>query len=247
MTDKPIERRYCVLVPAYREEGRIGETVAAVLRYCPCVVVIDDGSDDGTADEARRAGAVVLRHKRNQGKGKALETGFDYARREGFEFLLTLDGDGQHDAADIPAFVDAYQRGSAAVLVGNRMSRPESMPWLRRLTNRFMSGLLSRRMGQRVPDTQCGYRLFRCDVLPMQGMASARFAMESEILLDLAQDGVSVGSVPIRVIYRDEKSKINPLVDTLRFFRMLWLHGRRPRRSIRKQARAIHDAGNAER
>ena len=222
-------KRACVIVPAYREEGRIGRTVRAVAAHCANVVVVDDGSDDATAAEAREAGAHVLVHEQNRGKGKALETAFAYARREGCEYVITMDGDGQHDAADIGRFVDAYERGTAPVLVGNRMSDPGTMPWLRRWTNRFMSGLLSRQMGQSVPDTQCGFRLLRCDVLPARPMASHRFATESEMLLDLAAAGVRVGSVPIRVIYRDEKSKINPIVDTVRFFRMLWLHrhGRR--------------------
>jgi hypothetical protein len=95
------------------------------------------------------------------------------------------------------------------------------MPINRLLTNRFMSWLLSRKMGQRVPDTQCGYRLMRLNALPETPTASQRFAAESEVLLDLSSRGVKIGSVPIQVIYRDEKSKIRPFRDTIRFFRML--------------------------
>lgn len=216
----------CVIVPAYREEKRIGDVVRGILRHCPSVLVIDDGSDDRTAEEARLAGAEVIRHQENRGKGAALNTGFERARQMGCEFVITVDGDGQHDPSDLPAFIDAYRRTGTPVLVGNRMDRTETMPWNRLLTNRFMSWLLSRKMGQYVPDTQCGYRLLRTDVLPQMPTASQRFAAESEVLLQLSERGVTIGSVPIKVIYRDEKSKIRPMRDTVRFFSMLHRHDR---------------------
>lgn len=213
--------RYCAIVPAFREEKRIAEVVRRVRVHCPDVVVIDDGSGDGTAAVAEQAGAVVLRHAVNQGKGAALNTGFRYAREQKYEVLITLDADGQHDPDEIPKFVEAYQRTGIPVLIGSRMTEIVTMPWLRRLTNRFMSGLLSRMMGQYVPDTQCGYRLYRCDILPLVSAGSQRFAAESEILLRLAQRGVRMDSVRIRTIYGDEKSKIHPGADTVRFFSML--------------------------
>ena len=214
-------RACCVIVPAYREEKRIGRVVRGILAHCPNVLVVDDGSDDRTAEEARAAGAEVIRHPGNRGKGSALNTGFERARQMGCEFVITVDGDGQHDPADLPAFMETYRKAGTPVLVGNRMDRTETMPWHRLLTNRFMSWLLSRKMGQHVPDTQCGYRLFRADVLPAMPPTAERFAAESEVLLELSERGVKIGSVPIRVIYSDEKSKIRPLRDTVRFFSML--------------------------
>lgn len=210
-----------VLIPAYQEGSRIGAVVRTVLPFCPRIVVVDDGSADGTAGAARAAGATVLVHARNQGKGAALQTGFDYAREQGAAFVLTMDGDGQHAPADIPGFLEAFARGEAPVLVGNRMDDPKAMPFVRRMTNRFMSWLLSRKMRQRVPDTQNGFRLYRTDVLPDMAGGDERFAAESEILLILAHRGVRIGSVPVRIIYGDERSKIRPVRDTLRFFRML--------------------------
>jgi glycosyltransferase involved in cell wall biosynthesis len=218
-------RNCYAVIPGYREAGRIGPVVEAVRGFLDRVVVVDDGSDDDTAAEAARAGAVVLKHETNRGKGVALETGFRWGREQGLEAVITLDADGQHAPADIPAFLDAYRRGTAPVLVGNRMDNPVGMPFVRRMTNRFMSWLLSREMKQRVPDTQCGYRLYRIDVL--EGIAcGARFDAESEILLALAARGVKLGAVPVQVIYGDEKSKIHPVRDTIRFFRMLhrWKH-----------------------
>lgn len=226
---RELRGRWCIVIPAYREQGRIGSVVRALHPYGAPVVVVDDGSDDRTADEAAQAGAVVLRHPVNQGKTAALATGFRFAREHGYEFAVTMDGDGQHRPEDLPVFLHAYARGEAAVLIGNRMTNPEGMPWIRRMTNRFTSWLLSRRMGQFVPDTQCGFRLFRCDVAPFEHLQSRRFEGESEVLLRLAEAGIRIGSVPVRSVYGTERSKIRPLRDTWRFFRMLRRHRRGPK------------------
>jgi glycosyltransferase involved in cell wall biosynthesis len=211
----------CALIPAYCEAPRIAQVVRDVKKYCPNVVVVDDGSPDDTASVAEVAGAKVLVQPENRGKGAALNRGFAYAREKGFEFVITLDGDGQHAADDIPAFIALYAESGIPVIIGNRMAHTESMPLVRRLTNRFMSWLLSRKMGQSVPDTQNGFRLYRTDVIPEMLIGMQRFAAESEILLELAANGVRIGAVPIKVIYRDEHSKINPVRDTWRFFNML--------------------------
>lgn len=225
------EKRFCVIIPAYQEAARIGPVVRAFRRYCSNVIVVDDGSIDVTAEEARAAGAIVIRHEQNRGKGAAVRTGVEYARQHGFEFVITADGDGQHDAEDVPRFVELFLSTGAPVIVGNRMENPSGMPLIRRLTNRYMSWLLSRKMGRRVPDTQCGYRLYRTDVIASLPAESGRFAAESEVLMALADRGIPIAAVPIRVIYRDEKSKINPLKDTIRFFKMLHRYQRRKKSS----------------
>ncbi len=213
----------CVLIPAYNEEKRVGAVVREVLEYCPDVIVVDDGSPDGTDKVAAEAGAIVLEHVHNQGKGAALQTGFDYAREHGYDLAITLDADGQHAPSDIPAFLQAYERTHSPVLVGNRMGDVAAMPRLRRFVNRFMSDLLSRVMGQHVPDSQCGFRLYHRSAFPAgpYDAHSQRYAAESEILLRLALEGRKIGAVTIQTIYGDEKSKVRPLADTLRFFRML--------------------------
>jgi len=208
-------------VPAYNEAGLIGHVVQRIKEYCPSVVVVDDGSTDASAREARRAGATVIEHKTNKGKGIAQQTGFDYALSEGLGFVVTLDADGQHDPAHIPAFVESFRDSGAGAVIGNRMWDPENMPFVRRMTNRYMSWLLSRRMGQRVPDTQCGYRLYGAGVLPVIRADAAGFAAESEALLRMAAAGHTIASVPITVIYGEEESKIRPCRDTIRFFAML--------------------------
>jgi len=213
--------KFCVLLPAYREEGRISGVIRPVLEHGCDVVVVDDGSPDGTAAEAKRAGAEVIIHPENKGKGFALETGFAHAQKAGYEFVITMDADGQHDPSDMDAIIAAHRKGGFKVVVGSRMWDKEKMPLVRRLTNGFMSWLLSREMGQAVPDTQSGYRLYAREVLGLLKTGSARFAAESEVLLMLADEGVPIGSVPIKVIYGEEKSKINPGRDTVRFFSML--------------------------
>lgn len=219
--DSGTTKKGCVIIPAYREGGRIGAVVTDVLNFIPGVIVVDDGSPDGTAAEAERAGAIVIRHGINRGKGAALDTGFKAARERGFEFVITLDGDGQHAASDLPRFLEVHARSGAPVLVGNRMEDTRAMPFVRLMTNRFMSWLLSREMGQRVPDTQCGYRLYDLSVVSELSAESKRFAAESEILMDLSHRGVTIGSVPVATLYGTEKSKIHPVKDTIRFASML--------------------------
>jgi glycosyltransferase involved in cell wall biosynthesis len=231
MGGMPRDLRGCVVVPAYHEGGRIGAVVRGIKQWIVDVIVVDDGSSDGTAAEAEAAGADVVRHERNKGKWAALETGFQKARASGYAYVITMDGDGQHDPADIPAFVSAHRETGLPVLVGSRMEDVKAMPLLRLLTNRFMSWLLSREMGQRVPDTQCGYRFYRIDVIAGVQVESGGFAAESEILMDLSHRGVTIGSVPVSTIYGTEQSKIHPVRDTILFFGMLRRY-RRARRAV---------------
>ena len=215
------KKKCCVLIPAYREAGRIGDVVRRVRVHVPDILVVDDGSGDGTAAEARAAGAVVLEHDQNKGKGAALTTGFKHVVQEGFDCVVTMDGDGQHAPDDVLRFTEEHARVGTPVLVGDRMGHASGMPLVRRLTNRFMSWLLSREMKQRVPDTQCGFRLYRCDIIPLVMTETERYDAESEMLLRVADLGYTIGAVPVRVIYGCGVSSIHPVKDTVRFFRML--------------------------
>jgi glycosyltransferase involved in cell wall biosynthesis len=216
--------RFCVIVPAYQEGTRIGRVVTEIRKYSASILVIDDGSADDTEKAAREAGAEVIRHPQNRGKGAALNTAFTVAIERGYDFVITMDADGQHAPEDIPAFVGAFKAGAGDVIIGNRMDRAQNMPRGRKMTNAFMSWLLSCEMKQRVPDTQCGYRLFGAKALPFARTESQRFAAESEVLLDMSARGIRFGAAPIKVIYGDEKSKIRPFRDAMRFFRMLLRH-----------------------
>jgi glycosyltransferase involved in cell wall biosynthesis len=212
---------YVVVIPGYNEEKRIEEVVKGCLRYIPDVLVIDDGSSDETAARAEEAGATVIRHEHNRGKGVALNTAFRAAHERKADVVITLDADGQHDPDELPKFIEAYERTGIPVLIGNRMADVETMPLIRRWTNQFMSWMLSRTMHQYIPDTQCGYRLYRSDIIPFVSTEAERFAAESEILLHIAGRNIRVDSVRVSTIYRDGNSKINPFRDTIRFFAML--------------------------
>ncbi len=219
----------CVIMPAHNEASRIEKVIAGVKQQGLPVLVLDDGSTDKTADVARKAGATVERHDVNQGKGAALISAFSYALQthSSYELFITMDADGQHLPEDIPRFLDAFKRTRLSVLLGNRMAHCAKMPLLRRATNIFMSWILSRQMGQDVPDTQCGYRLFHKSVLPYLNVESTRFATESEILLVLAHHGFRMGSVPVNMVYKGAPSHIHPVRDAIRFFSMILRRRRR--------------------
>lgn len=187
------------------------------------VLVVDDGSRDGTADAARQAGAEVAVHAVNRGKGEALKTGYRWALDQGLDWVFTMDSDGQHLPAEMQLFLDAVAGDGLDVVVGTRMARTEGMPWLRLMTNRFTSWVVSRLAGCAIPDSQNGYRLYRVRLLDGVRLRTKRYDSESEILVRLARRGARIGAVPVSTVYGDETSSINPLVDTGRFFRLVFL------------------------
>jgi glycosyltransferase involved in cell wall biosynthesis len=191
------------------------------------VIVIDDGSSDDTGERARNAGAIVIRHDVARGKGVALQAGWHRAQECGFQWALALDGDGQHSAEDIPSFLSAAERTGAELVIGNRMSHCEGMPWLRRQVNRWMSKRISGLTGLRLPDSQCGFRLMNLEACSKVSISAARFEIESDVLLAFASQGYSIEFVPIQVIYKSEKTKIHPFRDTVRWFRWWRLARRR--------------------
>jgi len=210
------------VIPCLNEAAAIAGVVGAVRKYVPTVFVVDDGSQDNTSLLAKRAGAEVLRHDRPRGKGVALQAGWRCAHKHGFQWALTMDGDGQHAAEDIPAFLDAVAGTRADLVVGNRMAKPEGMPWLRRNVNRWMSARISKLAGVPLPDSQCGFRLMNLRGWSELSVMAAGFDIESDVLVAFAARGYAIRFVPIRVIYKTEQSKIHPMRDTIRWFRWWW-------------------------
>jgi glycosyltransferase involved in cell wall biosynthesis len=211
------------LIPCYFEAKHLRDVAVRVKQQLDTVLVVDDGSTDGTEDEARAAGVEVIRHTVNQGKGAAIKTGLRaLADRSGIEYALVLDGDGQHAPEEIPRFLTAANESKASMLVGNRMSDTRTMPFVRKMTNRFMSSQISKVCGQWVPDTQCGFRMFERALLPaMVEIATTKFDYETEQLVVASRRGCQIAAVPISTIYGDEKSKIHPVRDTIRFLEMM--------------------------
>jgi len=214
------------VIPCLNEAGSIGEVIRTTQRFVPSVIVIDDGSRDDTSVIAKNAGAEVLRHDFPRGKGAALQAGWAHARRRGFQWAMTMDGDGQHAADDIPVFFDVAERTRAALVVGNRMERAEGMPRMRRVVNRWMSKRISALAGRHLPDSQCGFRLMNLDVWATLPVDAANFEIESEVLVAFARHGSHIEFAPITVIYKDEQSKIHPARDTIRWVRWWWRSSR---------------------
>jgi len=214
--------RCIVAIPAHNEEHSIGSLVAQCRMSTDEVWVVDDGSTDATAENATKSGARVLRHETNLGKGRAIRTALDAFLREESEYLLFLDGDGQHDPAVIPSFIKLARSSGAGIILGNRLYAPGNMPPIRQWTNYFMSWLISEMAGQEIADSQCGYRLLSRNFVRQFKPTTDHFELESEMLIQAGRFGSEILSVPIPVIYRGSSSHIKPLRDTLRFARMAW-------------------------
>lgn len=187
--------------------------------YVSRIVVVDDGSTDLTADIAAGAGAEIVRHTMNLGKGAALRTGLSAAIEAGAQWAVLLDGDGQHLPQDIPALLACARATGAPLVVGNRMHNQRAIPWLRRHANRGMSRALSRRLGRHLPDTQCGFRWVDLSVWQTLPIRSCHFEIESAMLAAFIRAGHRVEFVPIQVVGRGPRSRIRPLRDTLRWLK----------------------------
>lgn len=210
------------LIPAYNEATRVGDVVTQTRHYVDEVFVIDDGSADRTASIAETAGATVLRHTQNRGKGGAIATALQHFGGSDAEFAILLDADGQHDPTEISKFVAAAERENADVVVGTRMADTREMPWTRLLTNRFTSWVTSKLARQKIPDSQCGFRLLRRSVLKDLRFSTAHFETETEMLIQAGRAGHKVANVPVRTIYQAGRaSHIRPWRDTMRFYKLV--------------------------
>jgi len=196
------------LIPAYEEGPRIGPVVEAAARHLP-VLVIDDGSVDDTAERARAAGATVIRQVPNAGKGEALRAGFRHALEAAAPAVVTLDADGQHDPAEIPAFLARFAERRAELIIGQRDLG--DMPAVRRLSNTLGGMALAVALGRSVPDNQSGYRLIgRTLMRAMLDSEESGFEFEVEMIARCLAIGLPIDSVPIRTIYAGEPSHIRP-------------------------------------
>ena len=211
----------CVIIPTYNEAREIGGLIKEVMRHNLDVVVVDDGSNDNTPQIAGESGAFVLRNAKNQGKGASLIRGFDYALGKGYEAVITMDGDGQHLPEDLPFFIRLAKYSDSGIIIGNRMQKAKNMPLARFLTNKALSCLISGIAKQKIPDTQCGFRLIKRRVLEEVKLSTNNYETESEILLRCSRLGQRIESVPIKTVYRGQKSRINPVMDSFRFLRFI--------------------------
>jgi glycosyltransferase involved in cell wall biosynthesis len=220
--DETVDRKtVAAVIPAYLEEKHIADVVRRTLKQLDNVLVIDDGSADTTAATARIAGAEVIVHPRNLGKGESIKTALRHWFDHTFIYVVVLDGDGQHLPEEIPRFLAAASSTRAELFIGTRMKDVREMPLLRRLVNRYMSNKISRLCGQPIPDTQCGFRMVHRSLIPDLLGGADRFEYETEMLILASRQGCRIESVPITTVYSDEVSSIHPVRDTIRFFKLI--------------------------
>jgi glycosyltransferase involved in cell wall biosynthesis len=232
MTETDIRSQTAAVIPAYQDEKHIGDIARRTRERLDHVLVVDDGSTDQTGQRAREAGAEVIIHAQNQGKGEAIKTGLAHwlgnshrssSGKDGqITWVVLLDSDGQH----LPEEIDRFLQAAASVtrptfFIGNRMEDTARMPFVRRMVNRYMSNEISRICGQNIPDTQNGYRMLHRELIPDMLGGGHRFEYETEALIIASRKGYRIESVSITTVYTDQVSKIHPVSDALRFFKLM--------------------------
>ena len=212
-----------VVIPALNESLRIRGVVEDALAQCPRVIVVDDGSDDGTAGCIADLPVTVLRHERRSGKGAALRSGFAEAARQGARAVVTMDGDGQHSAADIPRLLDAANRHPGSVVVGARLRKRATQPLHRRIGNDFGDWGIGIGCGFRVVDSQSGQRLYPHAVFTLPDVAGEGFVFEAQMLLSAARRaGAGIVAVPIETRYACAGDPVQFRKSHFRLLRDLW-------------------------
>ncbi len=225
---EPVEKnRIVALIPAYNESARIAGVITRTLEYLP-VLVVDDGSKDNTAEIARDLGATVVRQVPNQGKGAALMNGFRHAVEMGYDAVVTLDADGQHDPSEIPLFLEEFKQGADLVIGKRDFSK---MPFPRNISNTIGTWSFSNALGEYCPDNQSGYRLHsRRLVEASLSSRETNFEFEVEIIVTCVISGFKLAWVPIKTIYAGENSHIKPIRHIWHFYRVV----RKTRKIVRE-------------
>ena len=222
--------RVLVVIPAYNAAHTLPDVIAAARKEMSDVVVVDDGSRDGTGDAASRAGAKVLTHPQNRGKGGSLKTGFAYALENGYDGVITLDADGQHLPHEIPKFLDCRAKTNGDLIIGGRAHLFEGMLPRRRNANRFSAWILTKVSKTKITDAQSGFRFYSAKLLREVKLKTDGFDLENEVIVRAGRGGYKVVTTPIELGFVDglSTSHYKPLKDTLRItwtilrVRFLW-------------------------
>ncbi len=214
------ELKTCVIVPVYNNAVTIKDVVQRTLKFCKDVIVVDDGSTDGSSDSLEELGAVVVRYEKNRGKGYALKTGFKEAKSRGFERAITIDADGQHFPEDIPEFAAEAKKHPDAMLVGSRNLRMENMPGGNTFANKFSNFWFRLQTGVNLPDTQSGFRLYQLNHIGALHLLTSRYEAELELLVFQCWKGVRMLPVGINVYYPPEGERVTHFRPFWDFFRI---------------------------
>jgi glycosyltransferase involved in cell wall biosynthesis len=215
---RPVKKKSVVVgIPAYNEEKYISKVILKASKHCDEVVVVDDGSQDMTAEIALKMGAKVITHSRNMGKGEAMRTLFKYAKDSKADVLVTIDGDGQHDADEIPKLVEIIRSG-ADVAVGSRFLNrrtQESVPGYRALGNKILNSFTLSEKSAGISDTQCGFRAYKASKLDALMPSEMGMGVDSEILMKAKENNLVVKETSVAVAYGEDTSTYNPVFHTL--------------------------------
>ena len=208
-----VPQNITVVLPAYNEEVAIGSIVLLTCKYADNVIVVDDGSSDRTADVARKAGAEVIVHEVNKGKGRALKTGFTAAVALGADIIVTMDSDGQHNPADIPKLVEPILKGEADMVNGSRYLNGlgKNTPAYRRVGQTILDEVTNLNSGLHITDSQSGFRAFAASTKDVFRFNARGMAIESEMLADAGHHGLRITEVEIGVRYDVDGSTENPI------------------------------------
>lgn len=214
----PRTARVAATIPAFDAVHSVGDVVSRARQLFECVLVVDDGSRDGTSQAAHDAGAeIVLSHGKNRGKGAALQTAFDHLMAEGYGAVVTIDADGQHLPEEAPNLISVWQKGADLVL-GVRHELFGEMGKVRRISNKVSSRLISFAAGQALTDVQTGFRIYDRSVIESVRMRESGFAAESAVVVRAVRRGFRVAATPIHLGFADGRctSHFRPVVDSIR-------------------------------
>ena len=206
----------CILIPAYNAVATLRAVLDECLAFTMPVVVVDDGSTDGTARTLDGLPVILLTHSANMGKGAALKTGFDWAMQHQYDGVVTLDADGQHDPSAIPRLLAEVDKKDYDCLLASRHSQFEEMAGLRKVWNRFGVWCIRKRTGFEITDSQSGFRYYRASLLRAIKLEKNGYDLEMELLVKGWKAGFTIGSLPVPARVADGRatSHYRPVQDT---------------------------------
>jgi glycosyltransferase involved in cell wall biosynthesis len=201
------------VIPAYNASRTVGSVIRGALKYVHKVFVVDDGSSDSTETTASEAGAEVIVINRNRGKGNALKVLFQKATEAGYDAVISMDADGQHDPEEIPRFITAHAMYPDNIIIGSRMHEKEKIPRARYNSMRIARFYVSLAANQFIEDTQCGFRLYPLSLIKKMRLTTERYVTETEILMKAGDSGSTIRFINVKAIYGSNDSHFRPIMD----------------------------------
>ncbi len=219
-----MKEKIAILIPAYNEEANIQKVIKKCLPFKLDLIIVDDGSTDKTLEKVKTFKEItVLSHSQNQGKGKSLQTGLNFILKKGYQGVITLDADNQHEVKEVPHFLKEIKRDKADLIIGSRFHNTQGMPFIRLATNLFTSWVISRIIGKRVEDVQSGFRYLSRRTIKNIKLETNDFETEPEMVLKASLLNYKIKNIPIKTIYHQEnESQVNKFLDTIKFFRLVF-------------------------